>query len=535
MKRLAALLFLVISLSSCGLFLQTNGVKNYTLRDKITQKGLNKYQYDFSYLTRLLDEGFPEIDRIFPASERKLQTENTLKRLETTKNNIDFVIQVRKYLSKFKNQHTNILLNQEFNEVYPYVIYISYDNWYLLNLSKNQDSTNIGKKIISINGIPTTEVESRLIGFTFAENKINQQHEIRNLQLYNKPEYLHEIGVINDKKDKLTITFQDNTSIDVLPMSTKNKFIGFDILFKYNAMTKYQNETYFYKLYSEQNIGYLQFNKCHDKIDILDGIESYVKPWLQPVARGYVRSEFKKASPSKRITGLYNPKYPVFKDFVWQLVDSLNRNKIENLIIDLRNNPGGNLTLGIQLIYFLTEKDSLKTFSEFAYTSDIFKKYFQKEYQGIEKTYLKNVPQKKLVRTNPDNNLFSQITDKNSKYYIPANRPIFKGRVYVLSNYRTGSAAAMLTTLFQDNNIGTVIGTSVGNNPIGATTYTPMALPKTKAKISMATTYIIRPNKEKGNIQLPDSWIEFSMYDLMKGIDPCLTEVQKEISKNTKR
>ena len=30
----------------------------------------------------------------------------------------------------------------------------------------------------------------------------------------------------------------------------------------------------------------------------------------------------------------------------------------------------------------------------------------------------------------------------------------------------------------QDNGIGKVIGTSVGNNSIGATTYTPMKLPK---------------------------------------------------------
>ncbi len=189
------------------------------------------------------------------------------------------------------------------------------------------------------------------------------------------------------------------------------------------------------------------------------------------------------------------------------------------------------MTLATQLLYFLTNQDTLKGFNEFAYTSDIFKKYFQKEYQNLEKTYLNNVPQKKLVRTNLDNNLFSQITDKNSKYYIPNTRPIFKGNVYILSNYRTGSAAAMLTTLIQDNKIGTIIGTSVGNNPIGATTYTPMELPKTKSKISIATTYIVRPN-EKGRIQIPDIWTEFSINDLINGIDPYLISIQKQMSKN---
>jgi hypothetical protein len=85
----------------------------------------------------------------------------------------------------------------------------------------------------------------------------------------------------------------------------------------------------------------------------------------------------------------------------------------------------------------------------------------------------------------------------------------------------------MLTTLFQDNGIGTVIGTSVGNNPIGATTYTPMKLPKTKAKISIATTYMERPIKEKGKIQIPDIWIEYTFSDFINGKDTYLENIIK--------
>ena len=87
----------------------------------------------------------------------------------------------------------------------------------------------------------------------------------------------------------------------------------------------------------------------------------------------------------------------------------------------------------------------------------------------------------------------------------------------------------MLTSLFQDNNIGVTVGTSVGNNPTGATTYTPMKLPKTKANISIATTYQERPNKEKGEIQIPDYWIEYSIIDLISGRDPYLEKVKELI------
>ncbi len=527
------LLSLLISLpflfASCGVFLQKSGVKNYTPKEKITQKGLNKYQYDFLYLSKLLEEGFPQLDSILPKDEREKQIQQIMATLVMVDNNTDFVIQTRKYLSNLKNQHTTIYLSQEFKSVYPYVIYISSDDWYLLNYSRKYDSLQIGKKLIEINGLTTKDVENRLIDYTFAENKINQQFEVRYLQLYNKPQYLKEVGVTLEEFEPLKLTFEDQSQIELSPISTQSKVDVFDISFKENPITKYQNETYFYKLNKEENFGYLQFNRCHDKIDILEGIESYVRPWLQPIARGYIKKQFRKEKPSKRITYFYNPKYPVFKDFLWELVDSLNTNKIENLIIDLRNNPGGNLTLGKQLMYFLTDKDTLKGFKDFAFTSDMYKKYFKKEYRDLQEQYPQGVPQRDLVQTNMGEDLFFEITDSNSKYFIQRSRPLFKGNIYIISNYRTGSAAAMLTTLFQDNGIGTVIGTSVGNNPIGATTYTPMELPKTKAKISIATTYIERPNKTNGNIQMPDIWIEYTIDDLLNGKDPYLEIIKKQI------
>ena len=533
MKKIIVALLIGSLLSSCGVFLQTQGIKNYKLKEDIFQKGLNAYQYDFLYLSNLIEEGFPKLDSIFPKNEREKQVQQIMAKLATVDNNANFVAQVRRYLSNLKNQHTTISLKQGFKSVYPYVIHISSDDWYLFNISKQFDSLQIGKKIIKLNGITIKDAESSLINYTFAENKINQQSEICDEQLYNRPEYLKEIGVIKKDSDKLKLEFDDLTEIELSPISTKGKIDIFSVSIKENPVTKYQNKTYLYTINKEENFGYLQFNKCHDKIDILEFIKSYVKPWLQPIATGYVKRQFRKDKPSKLIANYYNPEYPVFKDFVWELIDSLNNNNVENLIIDLRNNSGGNTTLGKQLMYFLTDRDTLKGFSNFAFTSEIYKKYFRKQYQDLEIKYPEGVPQRDLVPTNLGENLFFEITNSTSKYFIQKNRPLFKGNIYVLANYGTGSAAAMLTTLIQDNQIGKVIGTSVGNNPIGATTYTPMELPKTKAKISIATSYIERPNKGKGKIQIPDIWIEYTISDFINGKDPYLENVLKQIKENT--
>ena len=519
---------------SCGVFLQNQGLKNYKLKEKMTQKGINPYQYYFLYLSNLIEEGFPQLDSILPKTDRETKVQKIMANLAIVDNNADFVAQVRNYLSNLKNQHTTLSLKQEFKSVYPYVIHISSDDWYLLNIKMQYDSLQIGKKIVKLNGIDTKDVEHRLINYTFAENKINQQYEIYNEQLYNKPQYLKEIGVIKDDSDVLKLEFHDQSEIELMPISTKGKIDVFDVLIKENPITRYQNETYLYAIDKEKNFGYLQFNQCHDKIDILDFIEIYVKPWLRPLARGYVMRQFRKAKPSKLLASYYNPKYPVFKDFVSELIDSLNKNNVENLIIDLRNNSGGNTTLGIQLMYFLTDTDTIKGFTNYAFTSDIYKKYFSKEYRDLENKYPDGVPQRSLVTTNSGENLFSEITNSSSKYFIQKNRPLYKGNTYILANYGTSSAAAMLTTLFQDNGVGTVIGTSVGSNPIGATTYTPMKLPKTKAKISIATTYMERPKKERGKIQIPDIWIDYTFSDFINGKDTYLENVIKQISDSKK-
>ena len=527
------LLGLTLFLNSCGVFLQSTGMKNYKLKTQIDRSNINNYQYDFIYLTQLLDKGFPYIDSVFPQKTRDSLANIIIGNLSDKEvTNIDFIIQTRKYLSNFHNQHTSIRLKTEFKKVFPFYIHIYQNEWYLWNIETKYDSLLISKQIIKINDVEISNIEDQLIKFSFAENKINQQYDVRKFQFYNTPEYLKEIGLINTLNDSLKITFLDNSFIWINPINKEN-FKAFYIKPIDWEITKHQKKTYLYEMYSERNFAYLQYNSCHDSIDILDGITNYVKPWLQPCASWYVKRQFKKERPSKQISPYYNTEYPVFKDFIWELVDSCNKNNIGNLIIDLRNNSGGSLLLGKQLIYFLTNTTQVKDFKDYAYTSDIYKEYFYEEYNILRKMYGDNsVPYNELVLTSETNNLFLDIVDKESNYFIPKNRPVFQGKIYVLANYRTGSAAAMLTTLLQDNGIATVIGTSVGNNPTGATSWMPFKLPRTKANISIATTYKERPNENPEKIQVPDYWIEYSIRDLQNGVDSLFDKVMDLIEQN---
>ena len=129
-----------------------------------------------------------------------------------------------------------------------------------------------------------------------------------------------------------------------------------------------------------------------------------------------------------------------------------------------------------------------------------------------------------------DSLLFEKIEDPGSVYYIPKDRKVFKGKIIVLANYKTGSAAALLTALMQDNNIATVIGTSVSNNPIGATTYSPFKLPNSKLTGTVAPDYFVRPNSKNGKIFIPDYWIENNVEDIINGKDKYLEKAIEVIN-----
>lgn len=525
-------ILIVLLISSCGLLLQKTGLKNYKLNLDLEQDNINDYQYDFVYLSKLLELGFPKIDSIFPKHKRDSLAKVAFNNLSGPNiKDLDFEIQARKYLSNVHNQHTNIHLISTIGNVFPYYLFYALDNWHLFAISKQQDSLLIGKRAIGINGFTINDVVNKLMKFTFAENRIGQQKEIQDLGLYNIPGYLKEAGIIQNLTDKLKVTFDDSSSVGLVAGKLDKQNL-YKAKGKSHPITKNRGATYSYEMYPDQDFGYFQFRACHDKIDVLESIKDYVKPWLVPFARGYVKRQFKKEEPAKLVAPYCNTGYPIFWEFMWELIDSLNTSEINNLVIDLRHNHGGSITLCAQLLYFLTDKEEIQAIEEYAYTSEIYKAYFRKEFEQIKARNEHEIPDGELIRVSESNNAFVKVIDVESIYYVAANRPVFKGNIYFLANYSTSSAASMLATLALDNGIGIIIGTSVGNNPTGASVYTPFKLPNTKANVSIACAYLERPDKAKGKILTPDFWVESSLQDVLNGKDPYLEKAIDLMLKN---
>lgn len=498
-----------------------NSLKSYPI--KIEQADLNDYQYDFKYLAKLLDVGFPAIDRYFPEKQRLESQKRILNILGDKDADIyTFELELNRYLANFNNSHTQISVKTEARPIYPYIIYTSHNKWFLLDIDKRFGDKQIGLEIVAINGQSVEKIEKELFKFVGAENKISRQAELRYRQVYRKPIYLKSIGLITDLTDNLEITFKDNSAITLKPQKLNEINFYDNGILKHPITEPFYSKPYFYKIYKEQNYAYLQFNHLYDKGVILDGMKDYLKPWLRPLGSVYLKYLFSKKKASGPIVGKYNPEYPFFKDFLTSMVKDLNSSGVENLIIDLRYNSGGEPNLGTELAYFLSDQERLKGLDWYAQGSDFTKYYFPRIYDDIVKKYPQGFSKDELLLFNSGSDLFKTVKDADSLYYIPKDRPIFKGKVYVFARFTTHSAAAMTTTVLLDNGLATVIGTNVGNNPTGPSQYTPYKLPKTKSTGSISSAYLQRPNKDAGDLLEPDFWIEYSVDDFINNKDPFL-------------
>lgn len=530
MHKLLVIITLIV-FSSCSTLIMNQGLKSYKsdIKQTTEYKKANDFQQDLLYINDLCENSFPYIDSIFPKQQRKSIVDSLLNLLSNSSVNEQmFNAYIRFYLSHYDNQHTCIG-GYIGSGLFPYLLNSADNKWYLWDINTEYDTLLIGKRVVKINNEAIDAIEKKLVQYVSAENEISKRNQT---WFMNRPSLLKDYNII-DQTDSILISFENGENVWVKSIY-QDKDIHFhlgDKRFDHHPITKYSDYNYNMTMFPSDNYAYFQFNKCFDKVDAYETIHDYVKPWIVPFAKLYltVLIKQKKKMPNNPMGFKLDFDRLVFKDYLKLTFDSLQNQGISNLIIDLRNNGGGSSLLCNQLLYYLSERDDLKDFSKMYYLSDFNKQMNKKEYNDFIENYLKNhnaQPENGKVYPNgffnSDGLLFEKIENPQSPYYIPKDRKVFKGNIIVLANYRTGSAAALLTTLLQDNNIATVIGTSVGNNPIGASGYNPFKLPNSKNSGSVATTYLIRPVPSNGKTLTPDYWIENTVDDMINGRDKYL-------------
>ncbi|SHM95584.1 S41 family peptidase [Flavobacterium chilense] len=239
--------------------------------------------------------------------------------------------------------------------------------------------------------------------------------------------------------------------------------------------------------------------------------------------------------------GSDDPKFETYVQFLDSVFTGLDKNKVSNLIIDVRNNPGGSDPNFEQPVMYLTDKpfkENVKASIIFDPTFLPFEKYFwgvstsermDSVSKKMGKEYLKDVYP--VFKNN--------ISIQNQKYnpvYHPKS-PRFKGNLYLLINENVASAASHFASLVKGYvpNV-TIVGVETVGGYYRHNGHSPLVyeLPNSKIKTQFSIVNLVqdapkKDNQPEGHGIMPDYEVWPSLEDFFQHKDTQMEFILKLI------
>lgn len=219
--------------------------------------------------------------------------------------------------------------------------------------------------------------------------------------------------------------------------------------------------------------------------------------------------------------------YKEFSDFFREV----NKRQYKRVIIDIRNNGGGNPGISALLYSFLAKNPFRNVYNYRTRTIDIANPEYAIADNGRKLT-------DEDIQANK-NFLYQRFDKDSSGFYVgnarlrdglledfPVDKNAFKGSVYVLTSGGTVSAATYFASLVQKNKRGEIIGKETGSGADATTAawFMKYMLPKTKCilTVPMSELYFFNAAIDHGRGILPDKEVpldKFITY-MQTGEDP---------------
>jgi hypothetical protein len=466
----------------------------------------NKYQKDFLLFIDMIKNTHPLFsDNI----QHPFNVDNIsrlgYKKCSTIKNQDQFSNYVQSVISKLRDGHTSVIENSISNQAYPFFYYADKGKFYLKYTDKKH-ADFLGKEIIAFNGIPLTKVLDSFRNDFSYENETRYQYLLGN-----------SINFLSYWKGKpffrpdstLTITFADNTNTSLRP-TERNKISLDDIRLhtQANGISIRNNlkTPFLYIIDEVHSICYLQFNECDDQITLREKFANQgIK--LTPVQE-------------QKISNI-----PRFDTFLKDMFSDIKTKNIKTLVIDVRDNGGGNSKLCDELLSWLKPINQIRSGSSFIRISDFAKQqypYLVSQQDLFKKINLDTFSPNLLYQTKTGKPLRRIGSDsvylkKADSLTNTSENNIFRGNIIFIQNEQTFSSAGMLITGAVDNNIGLVIGTNNSFSPNSCGDILYWKLPNTNIRGSISHKLFARPDINKINDNtiklyqyIRPSWKDFS-------------------------
>ncbi|MBP2615562.1 S41 family peptidase [Chryseobacterium jejuense] len=353
--------------------------------------------------------------------------ENTIVK-QPTISPVDFYKALQPVIVKLEDGHTELNISDYVAKtdylIFPFSVRVSEDGVFIKSIKStyNESVTGdlIGMQITDINGKNSSEIVELLQHYTSGESKKSR------LEL--SEDYFNDYYNLFLKKGnavEISLNKSQKLNIPLLRKSEKKSIASKGIVTK----------SYYFDVKKDKNCAVFTFNQFAD--------------------------------PEK------------FRSFLQNMFADLKAHYIQNLIIDIRNNGGGNSDLGDELLKYLVAKP----FSQYEKTlvkySDIRKEYLKAS--EIDSTELKNYLSGISGTVG--------VIDHSKNVIEPKNEnERFTGNVYLLISGQTFSSAADFANAFKFYKAGKIIGSETGGFIISPGEVIERQLPNSKLFLNVSST-----------------------------------------------
>lgn len=193
-----------------------------------------------------------------------------------------------------------------------------------------------------------------------------------------------------------------------------------------------------------------------------------------------------------------------YRHFIDSAFVAIKKQKQKNLIIDLRNNRGGNEPFSNYLVSYIADQPFHWQSSFTLKTSKFLKEHIRQHFDTTS-TYWQTALRKE------DGEVYEYTFDP---YQPQAEEKRFKGKVYVLVNRQSYSQSAVAAAQLQDYKYGIIVGEETGDFPTLYASQFQYELPQTGIPVKVSKGYIIRVNgSTKAEGVIPDIIIKDHLLD----------------------
>jgi hypothetical protein len=213
------------------------------------------------------------------------------------------------------------------------------------------------------------------------------------------------------------------------------------------------------------------------------------------------------------------------KPFFKESFKKMEQDRISNLVIDLRENSGGNVMSSTRLTQYLASKP----FTIADTVAAISRSFKHKKY--IKPWFVYWLSMHFTGRKKSDNRIHFKYFERH--LFKPKNKHHFNGQVYIVAGGYTFSAATLVTGALKGQKNVTVVGEETGGGSYGnSAMHLPVVtLPASKVRIVLPLYRLVinKMNPKTGRGIFPDVEVPPSSLSIKKGVDAKIEKVRELI------